>query len=105
MLLIAESQEPYCNFDVYFQADDLIYLKWGGRRVVLLPHSCFLSFLPQVNTRSEFTIQKSKWLFGKYTHLANKSRTGSKQKMFVKIWVCLFFFPHLLLCYLKQLSC
>lgn len=30
MLLIAESQELYCNFDVYFQADDSIYIKGGG---------------------------------------------------------------------------
>lgn len=89
MFLIAESQELYCNFDVYLQADDWIYIKWGGQ-LVLLPHSCFLSFPPQVNARSEFTIQKSKWLCGKNTHLANKPRMGLKQEMFVKIWVRFF---------------
>lgn len=51
MLLIAESQELYCNSDVYFQADGSIFIKLG-EGVVVLPHPCFLSFLPQINTRS-----------------------------------------------------
>lgn len=37
MLLIAESQELYCNFDVYFQADDSIFIKWGEGGCVVAP--------------------------------------------------------------------
>lgn len=51
MLLIAESQELYCNFDVYFQADDLIYIKWGGWSCIVAP---FL--FPVISPSSEHKI-------------------------------------------------